>query len=148
MTVVCLRHPHVDNEEIHARLHALDCAEWLPFDGQSGRCARCGTALTGRRRRWCRIECENEWRRQHDWGLARNAAKRRDGHQCVREGCAETTRLEVNHIVPRVGRGYGWGCWNHLDNLETLCHAHHLEVTAQQRAERKAPPVDQPRLFG
>ncbi len=24
--------------------------------------------------------------------------------------------LEVNHVVPRRGGGYGRGCWNHLDN--------------------------------
>jgi hypothetical protein len=51
---------------------------------------------------------------------------------------AAPVRLEVNHIVPRNGAGYGFGCWNHQDNLETLCHGHHVEVTNAQRVERKA----------
>lgn len=50
-------------------------------------------------------------------------------------------RLEVNHIVPRRGRGYGTGCWNHASNLETLCHNCHLTVTAEQRAEQKMAPA-------
>ena len=33
--------------------------------------------------------------------------------------------LEVNHIVPRRGGGYE-PVWNHLENLESLCHACHL----------------------
>lgn len=43
---------------------------------------------------------------------------------------------EVDHIVPRVGRGYGLGCHNHQSNLRTLCHQCHVEVTAQQRRAR------------
>jgi 5-methylcytosine-specific restriction endonuclease McrA len=40
---------------------------------------------------------------------------------------------EVNHIEPRRGRGYNLGCHNHAENLETLCHACHLDVTKSQR---------------
>ena len=47
-----------------------------------------------------------------------------------------TRALEVNHIVPRKGAGYSFGCWNHLDNLETLCHACHVKVTNAQRRSR------------
>ena len=45
---------------------------------------------------------------------------------------------EVNHVDPRVGSGYGFGCWNHQDNLETLCHRCHVRVTTQQRKDRRA----------
>lgn len=114
------------------------CNEFTPYADTPGVCDHCGKELKGRRRRWCSQACSDELTRQHDWGWARNAAKRRDGQKCVR--CGKTHSLEVNHIVPRVGRGYGWGCHNHLSNLETLCHWCHLEVTAQQRAERR-PPV-------
>jgi hypothetical protein len=128
-----------DEEEYLQELaRRYDCPEFLPFDRQPGRCPRCGTTLAGRQRRWCSVKCQNEWRAQHDWGSARNAAKRRDGHRCTRPGCGVTTRLEVNHIEPRAGRGYGWGCHNHASNLETLCKAHHQEVTNQQRDGRKA----------
>jgi 5-methylcytosine-specific restriction endonuclease McrA len=44
---------------------------------------------------------------------------------------------EVNHKEPRVGQGYGFGCWNHPENLETLCHRCHVRVTSQQKRERK-----------
>jgi hypothetical protein len=43
----------------------------------------------------------------------------------------------VNHIEPRVGKGYGWGCWNHQDNLETLCHDCHVVVTKSQAEARR-----------
>lgn len=42
-------------------------------------------------------------------------------------------QLEVNHIAPRRGRGYGPGCHHHLDNLETLCKPCHVAVTNLQR---------------
>ena len=120
---------------------------WLPHADAPGVCDRCGTELTGRQTRWCSSSCMNEWRAQHDWGMARNAAKKRDHHQCVKCGAEgqydwrepeKAVRLEVNHIVPRVGRGYGFGCHNHHDNLETLCHPCHVEVTKQQAANRRA----------
>ena len=52
--------------------------------------------------------------------------------------------LEVNHIEPRKGAGYGPGCHHHLDGLETLCHACHLEVTAAQLAEWRQVSPRQP----
>ncbi len=39
-------------------------------------------------------------------------------------------RVEVHHVVPRQGAGYGAGCHNHLDGLVTLCHRHHAAITA------------------
>lgn len=47
---------------------------------------------------------------------------------------AEHRQLEVNHIEPRRGGGYGQGCHHHLSNLETLCATPcHAGVTAEQR---------------
>ncbi|MBI3743353.1 MAG: HNH endonuclease [Chloroflexi bacterium] len=46
--------------------------------------------------------------------------------------------MEVNHIKPLKGRGYRIGCAHHLDNLQTLCHRCHVDVTKQQRASRTA----------
>lgn len=115
-----------------------------PYAETPGVCDHCGKPLTGRRRRWCSDECSTVEFYAHDWSSTRKAAKRRDGHRCVKCGAAETvdhnlrSNLEVNHIVPRNGAGYSMGCWNHLDNLETLCHDCHVEVTRAQRAERKA----------
>lgn len=122
-----------------------DCP-WLPHEHQEGVCDRCGTRLTGRQTRWCSDKCQIEWRREHDWTAARNAAVRRDDHTCRHCGARENrdhrhpegvVRLEVNHIVPREGRGYGFGCRNHQENLETLCTQCHRVVTNTQAAERK-----------
>lgn len=127
-----------DYERRKADLEASNvCRETLPHHDTPGVCPRCGTGLTGRQRRWCSVKCQNEWRAEHDWGAARKAAKRRDGHRCVRDDCpTPMLALEVNHIEPRVGRGYGWGCHNHQANLETLCRPHHVEVTKRQRQTR------------
>jgi hypothetical protein len=48
----------------------------------------------------------------------------------------ESNWLEVNHIDPRVGQGYNSGCWNHQDNLETLCHKCHVKTTRRQLLQR------------
>lgn len=156
-----------------------DCPR-LPVlrEHEDGRCDNCGTALIGRRKRWCSDECgaaaSTEFSKHHDWNAARVCALIRDKYRCVRCGvggkeeaaeikalvnlhplnerdwpayrrAAEQVRrrfrLEVNHIVPRNGRGYGRGCWNHLDNLETLCHPCHVGVTASQRRARSNSPA-------
>lgn len=117
-------------------LEAPEACSLLRFASVPGVCDLCGSRLTGRQQRWCGRGCSVKWLQQHRWSWARREAKKRDRHRCTREGCQETERLEVNHITPRLGQGYGTGCWNHLGGLETLCHRHHLEVTAQQRRER------------
>lgn len=136
-------------------MNPLDLAPWptpapcslidtlLPHRGDEGVCDACGKNLTGRQKRWCSRECSLvEWP-EHDWNSARKAAKKRDGYRCVTCGAPEgvdslmRSTLEVNHIEPRVGKGYGWGCWNHQDNLETLCHDCHVKVTKAQAAERR-----------
>lgn len=159
-----------------------DCA-LLPHLDTPGVCNRCGTSLKGRQTQWCSDECQEELRRNHDWGVARRAALVRDGHRCVR--CSGTGNrrqwvtlwahdrrhraqlidlgidpdgirggriqvakalpwLEVNHIKPRNGGGYGWGCAHHQSNLETLCHPCHVAETNRQASERRdaaAPPT-------
>jgi hypothetical protein len=113
----------------------MECSQ-LPFSGQPGVCDSCGIPLTGRQKRWCAGNCEDNYWGEHYWATARNRAKYRDGHRCVQ--CGSTASLEVNHIEPRVGRGYNAGCHNHLSNLETLCHECHVVVTKRQSAERRA----------
>ena len=113
-----------------------------PFSNEPGRCDRCGTDLPDGRRRWCSQNCYDRDFEQHHWGSARKLALIRDGWKCVQCGQpGPNHRVEVNHIVPRVGQGYLVGCWNHVDGLETLCHTHHAEVTKAQIAARKASPV-------
>lgn len=43
-------------------------------------------------------------------------------------------RLEVNHIVPILGRHGQWGCHHHLAGIETLCRPCHVAETARQFA--------------
>jgi 5-methylcytosine-specific restriction endonuclease McrA len=116
---------------------------------------------------WCSSNWWRTFAEQHDWAEARAAALKRDRGcvRCgampfdepephLRDFTRERwkdylpahkawvqrralAQLEVNHIVPRVGKGYGRGCHNHLDNLETLCHRCHVKVTNVQRAARK-----------
>lgn len=126
-----------------------DCSLNLtPFADTPGVCDHCGNPLTGRRTRWCSDACSVVVFQAHDWNSARRAAKRRDNYRCVTCGATETvdknlrSSLEVNHIEPRVGRGYGMGCWNHLDNLETLCHDCHVKVTKAQAAARRAAQAE------
>ncbi|MGX5770816.1 HNH endonuclease [Microbacterium trichothecenolyticum] len=108
----------------------------LPYRDVAGVCDACGKDLTGRQQRWCSRACSfAEWD-DHDWNSARKAARKRDGEKCVT--CGSRQSLEVNHIEPRVGKGYGWGCWNHQDNLETLCHDCHVKVTKAQADARRA----------
>ena len=106
------------------------------YRNDAGVCDRCGTTLTGRRKRWCGEACYLADLREHFWTAARNVALKRDGSRCV--SCGSTKRLEVNHIEPRVGRGYLTGCWNHIAGLETLCKPCHQEVTNHQVRERKS----------
>lgn len=116
----------------------------LPYDYVAGRCARCGRKLIGAQRRWCGPECQSFYEVNHYWQLARPAALRRDMFRCRK--CAQlparqrhdqdSSALEVNHRIPRVGRGYAAGCHHHQGNLETLCHYHHVMVTRRQRIAR------------
>lgn len=122
---------------------------------------------------WCGNRCEDQYRRNHWWDLARFAALARDDHRCVACGLGPETvqvarlfirafvrmsaveaaalwqspewaevvlacSVEVNHVVPRRGGGYGSGCHHHLDGLETLCHGHHVAVTVQQQRFARA----------
>lgn len=108
----------------------------LPYDRQGGLCAACGKELTGRQTRWCSPACRAVYEDNHYWTNARHAALKRDSYGCVRCGTMFITAPEVNHRIPRNGRGYSPGCHHHLDNLETLCHAHHVKVTRAQRIAR------------
>ena len=114
----------------------------------NGTCAACGKPLQGKLTWFCRSPawCRDLYLSNHDWGYARAIALRRasprgrkDDAVCIRPAC-DDERLEVNHIKARNGMGYQLGCHHHQDNLEVLCHSHHLAVTALQRGYRTAKP--------
>ena len=133
---------------------ASDCPVIPRLLGEVGRCdlASCGKPLPPRRRRWCSNECSRHFQRvvyeNHDWNAARAAALKRDKLRCVRCDSDGTecivgeryTGLEVNHIEPRRGKGYGMGCHHHLSNLETLCRRCHVATTNAQRAALRGTP--------
>ena len=55
-----------------------------------------------------------------DWPRQRYRALERDNFTCRYEGCSETEKLHVHHIVKyRISKN------NNLDNLITLCEKHH-----------------------
>lgn len=106
-------------------------------------CDWCGKPLRKGPERWCGASCRIEYDRHHTWEVARLTALRRDHFACV--VCGRRTDVEVNHKVPlahlhpnRSKRPHE-SCAHHQDNLETLCHAHHLEATAEQRASGLIP---------
>ena len=108
------------------------------WDGTEGRCHWCGSELPARRRSWCSSACQRLFEDNHVWSLARRRKRRRAKYRC--ETCGSREHLEVNHIVPVVGAGYALSCHHHLDNLELLCRACHVQVTNRQREERKGLP--------
>jgi 5-methylcytosine-specific restriction endonuclease McrA len=102
--------------------------------GTDSDCHWCSQPITSSRRRaWCSDTCRRGWERNHIWGRARASAKKRDRYQCAHCGAGKSASLEVNHINPVNGAGYDEGCAHHQENLETLCHACHVGVTAVQR---------------
>lgn len=108
----------------------------------AGACNWCGKQLPRNKdgsikkaRRWCSRRCNYVWLTNHVWSFARKSALHRDRHRCVH--CGGANGLEVNHIVPLVGRGYHAGCCHHLSNLETVCKNCHVKITKRQRDARK-----------
>lgn len=110
------------------------------WDGTPGLCNWCNAAIPeGRRKVWCRDQCRRLWERNHIWRHARIFARRSAGYRCTTAGCtAERRDIEINHIDPRNGQGYGPGCHHHQTNLEGLCKEHHRQITTAQAGARAA----------
>jgi 5-methylcytosine-specific restriction endonuclease McrA len=115
----------------------------VPEAQTHGNCDLCGKRLprnkdgsVPKNRRWCSTACSHKVTRNHLWSWARKEALKRDNYTCVKCG-SSWSKLEVNHIVPLVGRGYHAGCVHHLENLETTCKSCHVTITKSQREERK-----------
>lgn len=116
---------------------ACELSGWI---GEPGRCQWCNKSLSTKngRRAFCSSACAKTFEKNHLWNLARRGAKRRAKYKCVRPGCTDDTGyIEVNHITPLVGQGYGQSCFHHEGNLEALCKPHHQIETNRQREERK-----------
>lgn len=111
------------------------------WSGEPGCCQLCGHVLpeTGRRRSWCSDACRRAFERNHIWRRARAAARRRGKYRCSWPGGCTTgdNVLEVHHVEPVSTNGYGVGCQHHQSNLALLCHTHHVQVTVQERKQRK-----------
>lgn len=120
--------------------HSWNWARNAARDRDGNRCVRCGSDGRDQRpKQWQRVESINHARELGlDWPVTHRPA-----------GLLFIARprlpwLEVNHIKPRVGRGYGFGCHNHLANLETLCHRCHVAETNRQSAQRRGDPPQRP----
>ncbi len=115
------------------------------------RLASCRQALPARRTAYCSDAHAREFERNHFWSAARRAARRRAKWTCERcnfkpsqvkkDPVAKSAyaghelRLQVNHIEPLAGRYRSMTCFNHLSNLEVLCHRCHVSVTSEQRQQ-------------
>lgn len=115
-------------------------------------------------RRWCSPVCDDTFWRNHMWTTARRFAllraqlpltervARAELTDLLRWGgplyslrprcerCHRAASLEVNHVLPRNGGGYGNGCHHHQTNLEPLCHPCHVAETTAQIRERLGIP--------
>jgi len=67
----------------------------------------------------------------------RREVLRRDGGRCRIPGCRHATYVDVHHLKPRVEGGE-----NTLENLITLCSAHHAALHAGKLAIERAPSGD------
>ena len=103
-----------------------------PFEPEDRLCDWCGGRLEGRRRRWCSDSCGRLAAQNHYFRQGRVRALRRDSFTC--QACGKRgTGMQVNHIIPCLGKHSLGGCWHHLDNLETLCKPCHQAETKRQR---------------
>lgn len=136
-------------------------------------CRQCGTAIPDRRA-YCSAACSDAFQEQHFWNTARPAALRRarpfgpalqptwrdevvwfGAPICARcfAPAARRNRVgiwfaaEVNHIVPVNGLSRTFGCCNHQENLEVLCHDCHVQVGVEQRAASLIGKPRPPTLF-
>lgn len=109
--------------------HIINCSLSLWTGGRNA-CRWCDAELEGRRTRWCSDRCARLYLKNHRWTDARKAARRRDKYACTE--CGSPGPLEVNHIVPVMGKHNVIGCHHHLDGLDTLCHECHKRTTAAQ----------------
>jgi 5-methylcytosine-specific restriction endonuclease McrA len=91
------------------------------------RCARCR-----RRRAALSFYGTPAWRRLRRLALAR------DGARCVLPGCSSPRdRPTVHHVKAREDGGR-----DHLSNLLTLCHGHHVAYEGDRRAGRTTELVE------
>ena len=117
-------------------------------------CRQCGEMPEGRKEFYCSDKCKTRFEADHFWDTARRSCidrassyridryqyephRRRDKTFCQRcfavIGATWRDWAEVNHIVPVNGQRENFGCSNHQDNLEALCHPCHVEATGAQR---------------
>jgi hypothetical protein len=124
------------------------------------RVATCRAVLAGRRTAYFSEKHAREFERNHLWTAARRVARRRAKWACERCGFkpGEVRRdpvarkaypryelkLEVNHIQPLTGSYRAFTCFNHLSNLEVLCHRCHVAVTNEGRSLRDNPAASEP----
>ncbi|MDB5261873.1 MAG: endonuclease, partial [Adhaeribacter sp.] len=98
-------------------------------DRQDGFCScGCGSALTGRRRRWSSDDCTKfattVWAIiDGQAGVFEYYVAKYQGRKCA--GCGSRRDLKVDHVMP-VKHG-GGGCW--LSNFQLLCHPCHVNKT-------------------
>lgn len=118
-------------------LLACELSEW---QGDPHRCRWCNDTLLGRQRRWCSPQCVEQYKSEHWWDHARDAALTRDRRSCRDCSYDPAERpglLEVHHLTPVQGHR-GAGCQHHVAGLVTLCQHHHEQ---RHRAGKETAPI-------
>lgn len=107
-----------------------------PYTQQDSNHCHCGNRLTGRQRRYCSRQCSRDNRNNHRWTQARaEALEKATWYACAHcEHLFQRHDIQVNHIIPCLGKHSIWGCHHHQSNLEVLCKDCHATVTAEQRS--------------
>lgn len=106
------------------------------WSGVLRKCRVCDIKLPSGKSKYCDYDCEEYWKSQHRYKLARAIAITLSHLYC---GCKTThpvcqmcmrcqpefeilgRSLTVDHISPRRGRTASFSCMHHIDNLQVLC---------------------------
>lgn len=123
-----------------SRQHDWNSARQAALARDGHKCVRCGSDGSPPKDEWDKLP--KRPRLPENWRDMPEEAHKEHHRLCraaekAENGLVARFQLEVNHIVPRNGGGYGRGCHHHLDNLETLCAPCHDLVTSEQVRRRK-----------
>lgn len=114
----------------YARNHSWTEARAAALLRDGYRCTVCGVSDEKAAREWRDVERFVHFATGHRGPLLSYALG--SPLRPLRERWLLDHRLEVDHVTPIRGLHSTPGCHHHLDGLRTLCHVHHLQVTAEQ----------------
>ena len=97
----------------------------------TGRCGECKTSSNKSYDKYSRDEDSKKLYHSTAWKKVREKALMRDGGLCVECG-------HIANVVDHIKEVKDGGEKLSLNNLQSLCHAHHNAKTAEERKKREA----------